>query len=267
VPGTATSTFGDFHELAGYLGIIILVAVALNGRAQGPRTRWAFLIAIAASVTALYFTAVRSEYLALAVALVMVATWRPARFPALIGVTALALLFVSPLITYAVSSVLTGQPPNAGTPTTNVTTRYTDSTFWYSWNERFNVKWPGFWAKAMSSPIVGLGPSAATEAADGYYMRSFVEAGIVGLASFLALLGAITLSLWRAARAAVGTARSLAVAMLMATLFLAAVGVLIDTWVASRVMELYWPLLGTSLALASLALAPRMGGAAKQLQT
>jgi hypothetical protein len=41
------------------------------------------------------------------------------------------------------------------------------------------------------------------------------------------------------------------VAALAATAFVTIVGVLIDTWVASRVMELFWPLLGASLAAAA----------------
>ena len=120
-------------------------------------------------------------------------------------------------------------------------------TFGGSFNERFNIKWRAYIEKTMRSPIVGLGPSAATEAADGYYMRAFVESGIVGLLTFIALIGAVLVSAWRAARHGIGLGRALAGGMVASTVFVALVSILIDTWVASRVMELYWPLLGTTL--------------------
>jgi F0F1-type ATP synthase assembly protein I len=106
--------------------------------------------------------------------------------------------------------------------------------------------------QTMRSPIIGLGPSAATEAADGYYLRVFVESGILGVLVFVGLVFSEARSSLRAARRATGLAKSLAVAALAATVFISLVGVLIDTWVASRVMELVWPLIGLSLAAVAL---------------
>ena len=82
-------------------------------------------------------------------------------------------------------------------------------------------------------------------------MRSFVESGIAGLTAFLVLIGALIVSAWRAARQASGFAKALAVGMVASTAFVALVSILIDTWVASRVMELYWPLMGTALGAAA----------------
>jgi putative inorganic carbon (HCO3(-)) transporter len=252
-PGVVTSTFGDLHELAGYVGIVALLLAALAHRAPSRGWRWLAIAGVVACGAITYFTAVRTEYLALGMCMVALATWRPARAPAIAGLIAMAALFSSPVIVTQVDALWTqafGSSVLPAEPDVNVTTRYTDATFSYSWNERFNVKWPAFFASAMRDPIFGVGPSAATEAADGYYMRIFVEAGIVGLLAFLGLLAAIALALWRSVRGAAATAltRPVAIAMLLSTIFVAAVSVLIDTWIASRVMELYWPLLGATLA-------------------
>jgi hypothetical protein len=252
-PGVVTSTFGDLHELAGYVGIVALLLAAIAHRAPRRAYKWLAVAGVVSCGAIMYFTAVRTEYLALGMCLAVLATWRPARSPAIVGLIAMAVLFASPVIVTQVDAILTqvlGTSVLPAEPDVNVTTRYTDATFSYSWNERFNVKWPAFFASAMRDPIFGVGPSAATEAADGYYMRIFVEAGLVGLAAFLGLLAAIGLALWRGVRAAAATAlaRPVAIAVLLSTVFVTAVSVLIDTWIASRVMELYWPLLGASLA-------------------
>lgn len=262
--GTVTSTFGDLHELAGYLGIVILLVVTLQSQLVSPRARAVGLIVIAAGAVVMYFTAVRTEYLVLGICLLALLRWRPARVPTVVGASVMAALFVVPLVAALASGGFGGHPVKSHVPaasastapddplTTNVTSRFTDVTFAYSWIERFTQKWPKLFAAGMTSPIVGLGPSAATEAADGYYLRVFVEAGVIGLACFLALIGAIAISLRRAIRSTQGLAHNVAVGMLAATVFVALVGTVIDVWVASRVMELYWPMLGASLAAASL---------------
>jgi O-antigen ligase len=137
-------------------------------------------------------------------------------------------------------------------PFYNVAIRFADQSLVYSLGERFLHKWPAMVQQTMRSPIIGLGPSAATEAADGYYLRVFVESGILGVLVFVGLVFTVARSSLRAARRGTGLAKSLAVASLAATVFVALVGVLIDTWVASRVMELFWPLIGLSLAAVAL---------------
>ena len=113
---------------------------------------------------------------------------------------------------------------------------------------RFQVKWPVLLQIAWAHPFFGGGPSAATEAADGYYVRSLVEIGVIGTIAFLVLLGAVVIRLRAGFARRGGLPRWLALAALVGTLFVAAVGVLIDTWVASRPMQLYWPLVGAALA-------------------
>ena len=113
---------------------------------------------------------------------------------------------------------------------------------------RFEEKWPLLLAIGMRDPVFGAGPSAATEAADGHYIRSFVEVGIVGTAAFLWLLGAVALALRRVHRRSATASRDMALAVLAMLVFIGLVGVLIDAWVASRPMQLLWPLIGIALA-------------------
>ena len=251
--GVPISTIGDTHELAGYLGIVSLLLVALWHRATTTFSRAAVLLGLTLGIATIFYTGARSEFVVLGLCLLGLLVWRPARLPAVVAIAAMAILFASPLV----ESMLPGssQGGDSGTPgapaldeSDNVTDRFIGSELATSLKIRFEIKWRAFIEQTMRSPIVGLGPSAATEAADGYYMRSFVESGILGLLAFLALVGTTFLSIWRTARNSEGLARAVAVAMVASTVFVALVSVLIDTWVASRVMELYWPLIGTALA-------------------
>jgi hypothetical protein len=115
---------------------------------------------------------------------------------------------------------------------------------------RFEEKWPALLAIGMRDPLFGAGPSAATEAADGYYVRVFVESGLVGGLAFASFIVSTCLALFQTYRRAVDLllARS-ALGLLVATGFLLAVAVLIDTWVASRPMQLFWPFVGIVLGL------------------
>ena len=262
-PGGTTSTLGDFHELASYLGLIVILAVCVFHGAASRPARLALVILGGAAIFVLFTTGTRSEYIALFVVLLGLLVWRPARAPAALAALAMPLLFISPIVGYLVAVpaapvVKPGPVSSPGLvappavvpsgPFYNVAIRFADESLGYSLGERFLHKWPQMVQQTMRSPIIGLGPSAATEAADGYYVRVFVESGILGVVVFIGLVLTILRSSIRAARRAAGLARSLAAASIAATVFVALVSVLIDTWVASRVMELFWPLVGVSLA-------------------
>ena len=254
-PGVPTSTIGDVHELASYLGIVAVVLVAVWHRITSAMVRVAALIGLVLLLATIYYTGSRSEYVALGLCLLGLAFWRPARIPSSVGIAVMVLLFAVPLIGNLISPLLPSGGSNGGVEVPGdgtVTDRFFGEALGSSFDQRFNVKWRRYIEETMRSPIIGLGPSAATEAADGYYMRSFVESGIAGLISFVILVGAVFVSIWRVARRAVGLGRAVGVGMVAATVFVALVSVLIDTWVASRVMELYWPLLGTALAVGAL---------------
>lgn len=276
-PGGTTSTLGDVHELASYLGLIVVLAVCIFREVASRPARAALVLLGITAIYVLFTTGSRSEFVALFLVLVGLAFWRPARRPAALAAFVMPLLFISPVVGYllAVPATPVAHPgpvaspgttiaPATGAPVAvtpsgpfyNVAIRFVDASLAYSLGERFLHKWPAMVQQTMRSPIIGLGPSAATEAADGYYLRVFVESGILGVLVFVGLVFTVARSSLRAARRATGLAKSLAVAALAATVFIALVGVLIDTWVASRVMELFWPLIGLSLAAVALQAEP-----------
>ncbi len=253
--GVPTSTIGDSHELAGYLGIIGLLLVGLWHRTTERAWRIALLIGLTLLLATLFWTGARSEYIALGLVFLGLLFWRPSRLPAFFAMVVMALLFASPFIENMLPHAAPTADPGSGSgdvpslvDSDNVTDRFFGNELLASLKIRFEIKWRDFIDQTARSPIIGLGPSAATEAADGYYVRSYVESGILGLLAFLSLVGAVFISTWRAARGTTGLGRGVAVSMVASTVFVALVSILIDTWIASRVMELYWPLIGTALA-------------------
>jgi O-antigen ligase len=259
IPGVITSTVGDPHELASYMGLIVLLALALWPSLSRP-FRLAAAAGLIPAVFVMFNSGARSEYVTLGLVVAALAFWkrsRSLRGPALVTAAVVVLMFFSPLAINAVKD-LVPHGGGGGTPGTGsgnsaptVTSRFGDPTLGSSLASRFFLKWPAYLRSTASDPIFGLGPSAGTEAVDGYYIRALLEFGIVGLAVFLALLVAIWRGLRRAVTWEIGLNRDLAVGLLAGTAFVAVVGILIDTWVASRVMELYWPLLGVTLGIAA----------------
>jgi hypothetical protein len=260
--GALGSTMGDQHQMASYLGIIVLTGVALWHRARR-NLRIAALVALVATAYVLQHAAARSEFIALGVGLVLLLAWRPARIPAAVMLLSMAAMLVLPASAeraldqaFGVTqqnppgsidgSGANGQSGLGGS--VSVAGRIAGLGDDRSLTIRLRERWPVFIAKAMRDPIFGVGPSAATEAADGYYIRSFVEVGIAGTIAFAAMILAVVLALRRVVRESAGGPKALAVGLIVATLFVALVSVLIDTWVASRVMQLYWPLVGAALA-------------------
>ena len=253
-PGGTTSTMGDVHELASYLGVIVILAVCLLHHVGRRAAKAALVVLAVLAMYVLFTSGTRSEYIALFVVLFGLLFWRPARRPAAAGMVAMIGIFVTPIFGYLFFPPRAVQQSDGTAINTgslgqfyNVTVRFGDSSLVYSLGERFLHKWPSMIAATMRSPIVGLGPSAATEAADGYYIRTFVESGILGLLVFVGLIVTIFRTAIGAARRSAGLAHSMAIAAIAMTAFVALVGVLIDTWVSSRLMELYWPLLGVAL--------------------
>jgi O-Antigen ligase len=274
IPGASfsvlTSTMSDPHELAIYLGLVAVIVMALW---QYASTRWrlvgsAFLVALA---YVLVHAGVRSEFIALLIVTVAFLWWRRTRLPSALLLASLLTVFflpagaesflastiAQPQIVTPGASATGGQPqivaPGASVPLSagsiSVGDRFAgDLSRDVSLSTRLQNKWPNLLRIAWAHPFFGGGPSVATEAADGYYVRSLAEIGVIGTIAFLGLLLATL------ARLGVGFVRGgglpgwLALAAFLGTLFVAAVGVLIDTWVSSRPMQLYWPLVGAALA-------------------
>lgn len=262
--GVVTATFGDPHQLAGYLGLIAFIVIALWHQFNGLRLGLAILLVGLAYV--LVHTGVRSEFIALTAGTVAFLRWRPTRAPAALLLVA---LFASAALPNAIEreldrtisrSAVIGTPddgrgspapavPGVAPGSTSVGDRIGDGLSQdVSLSLRLQDKWPKLLRVTWAHPLFGGGPSAATEAADGYYVRSLVEVGLVGTAAFLALVSTVLVAFWKGFRRATGPSRWLALAALTSTLFVGIVGILIDTWVASRPMQLYWPLVGATLA-------------------
>ncbi len=255
------STMGDSHQLATYLGVTLLLAVALWHEAP-PRVRAVSLMGFGVAAYVLVHAAGRSEFLSLAMCTLPLTLWRPARLPAIVLLSFLAVAFLFPqVIDTALDQTVarriqpvevapSSQPgqPSASPPPLNVGERFQDLEDDRSLEIRLQERWPMFVKIAMRDPIFGAGPSAATEAADGYYVRSFTEVGVIGTIAFGVLILTVVLGLWRVIQSVAGDARAAAIGLISATAFVALVGVLIDTWVASRVMQLYWPAVGATIA-------------------
>jgi O-antigen ligase len=246
--GRVTSTMADPHELATYLGIVGLLAVGCWS-ALGPRGRALTALGLFAGAFVLAGTGTRSEVLTAAALLLVALSRRSTRVAAIVALAALALALVLP--------TLTG-PPGPAAPAgtgaaagTTIGRLQTSPSADPSLRIRFDQRWPKLLHAAARDPVLGLGPSAAGEAADGYYVRAYVETGVVGLAAFLVFVAAVLAALWRVSGDRVDRLTAgLGLGLAAATVFVAVVGLLIDTWVASRPMETFWPLVGIALAAA-----------------
>jgi hypothetical protein len=269
------STMGDSHQMATYLGIVVLVGIAAWHLAPRLARNAAFL-GFGLTAYVLVHAAGRSEFLSLAVCTGMLAIWRPTRLPAVVMLAILAVAFVLPTgIEEGLDQALGRHaPPPAAVASPDLTPGGSASPSAsapppISVSERFDKleadrslqirmeRWPVFFAIWLRDPIFGGGPSAATEAADGYYVRSLTEVGIAGTIAFAVMLLAVLLALRRTFQRGTGIVRAAAIGLVAGTFFISLVGVLIDSWVASRVMQLYWPLVGATLgAVASVRAVP-----------
>jgi hypothetical protein len=258
------STMGDSHQMATYLGVVVLVGIAAWHLAPRP-ARIAAFVGFGLTGYVLLHAAGRSEFLSLAVCTGVLAIWRPARTPAIVMLAILAVAFILPsgveegldqaLGRHAPPPGPVASPgvtpsgsegPTASPPPISVSERFDKLEADRSLQIRME-RWPVFFAIWLRDPIFGGGPSAATEAADGYYVRSLTEVGIAGTVAFVALLLTVLLFLRRSFLQGSGLIRAAAIGLFAGTFFISLVGVLIDSWVASRVMQLYWPLVGATL--------------------
>lgn len=242
--GRVTSTMADPHELATYLGIVGLVAVGCWS-GLGPRGRALTALGLLAGAFVLAGTGTRSEVLTAAALLLVALSRRSTRVAAVVALAALAFALLLPGLTGPPGPAA---PAGAGAGTT-IGRLQTSPSADPSLRIRFDQRWPKLLHAAARDPALGLGPSAAGEAADGYYVRAYVETGVVGLAAFLVFVAAVLAALWRVSGDSVDRLTAgLGLGLAAATLFVAVVGLLIDTWVASRPMETFWPLVGIALA-------------------
>ncbi len=109
-----------------------------------------------------------------------------------------------------------------------------------SWNVRIN-HWMQLIDGTIRSPLFGLGPSITSKAADGEYIRVLSESGMVGLLLWLYLLYTIIKLL--------NTTNNKMFVISKYALYGLMVGaIFIDVFSASKVMMLYWFLLGVAIS-------------------
>lgn len=103
-------------------------------------------------------------------------------------------------------------------------------------------KWATLLKEMIKTPLFGLGLSIAGEAIDGNYVRLLVESGILGLASWLALL-------WIIFKEALKYRKNkLSYLVIYGVISLSIIAVFIDIFVSSKVIMLFWFLVGAMYA-------------------
>jgi len=119
--------------------------------------------------------------------------------------------------------------------------------------DRSNIERLGKWAVVIQSLNVisimtGNGLSSLGSAVDGYYVRLIGETGLIGLGLFGLLLRAIFVRLRQLiAFAEQRLVVSLAFGLVLASVALLVQAVFIDTFVSSKVMYIYWFLVGVAM--------------------
>lgn len=107
-----------------------------------------------------------------------------------------------------------------------------------SFNLRFN-HWAQLFDGLKEQPLLGLGASVTTEAADGNYIRILAESGILGLIAWISLIVYIIFSLCNDNSLNIITKFTL-YSLLLGALF-------IDVFEASKLMMIFWFMLGITL--------------------
>jgi O-antigen ligase len=241
--GSALRAFGTFDQpnpYAGYLGLIIPLAFgAALGLAldlpsrRGPGSPWGeyallglALVALGAMLAALFFSLSRGAWLGVAAGLVVAVVVRSRRAAAFALALALliavvALLGQMNLIPDVVSARFSGVGDYFGFQDVRGVS-VNDAN--YAIVERM-AHWEAAWNMFSDHPWLGIGfgnyatvyPAYALPHwsdplghAHNYYLNVLAEAGLVGLAGYLFLWGAVFWMAWRAVRATTGLAQGLA---------------------------------------------------------
>ncbi len=121
-------------------------------------------------------------------------------------------------------------------PSTNVSAQAGDT----SYNIRIR-KWIALFNDFMESPVIGCGPSAASEAADGNYVRLLAESGVLGLTLWLVFIATILKNLDK-------KKKTTYIMVVYSTMALLMTAVFIDIFIASKIMMLYYILVGYNIS-------------------
>lgn len=114
---------------------------------------------------------------------------------------------------------------------------------------RTQIEWPRAWKAFLTNPILGTGPSSLTESTDGDYFRWFGEMGLAGGGLFIAILGFIWLTVYRAIPK-LKEHRLLLLGFCAGMIALLINATLIDVFEASKVAFTFWVISGVFVAVA-----------------
>jgi O-antigen ligase len=202
--GRVEGTFLHPNPFAAYLSLILILAVSLFPHVSA-RGKWALGSLAGASGAVLISTYARGAWLAVFAGLVVVAFVQLRRLLWLIGAAILVVAIFVPSVSVRLADLSETRSASGAAPNS------------LAWRIEY-------WEKALAlqdNPLFGIGlrevelNEEAAKAPHNDYVRVYVETGLIGLAVYLWLLGALFVQAFKTYRiAAPGIARGLAVAFL-----------------------------------------------------
>jgi len=237
---------GEPNTLGGYLVLIFAVAAALTQTLPPSALRRACGLLALAILPPLAATLSRSSWLAFIATLGMLLLWAPrrARLLGWIAVACAVLLLAGPKgVQERIAYTFTPE----GRSSVQVGRVHLDP----SSSARLE-SWGGALRGWRQHPFTGWGITGYGFL-DAQYFRVLVETGVLGMAAFLGLLGALAALFWRARHLLDDPLhRGLATGMLAAIAGLMAHAIGTNTFILIRIMEPFWLLTGLVVAAMTL---------------
>jgi len=233
---------GEPNTLGGYLVLVFAVAAGLAQTLPPSLLRRACGLLALAILPPLAATLSRSSWLAFVATIAMLLLWAPrrARLLGWIAVAASVLLLATPKgVQERIAYTFTSEG-KASVQVGRVHLDPSSSARLESWGAALRG-----WRQ---HPFTGWGITGYGFI-DAQYFRVLVETGVLGMAAFLGLIGALAAMFWRARRVLdEPLPRGLAIGMLAATAGLMAHAIGTNTFILIRIMEPFWLLTGLVVA-------------------
>ncbi len=114
---------------------------------------------------------------------------------------------------------------------------------------RTQVEWPRAIRAFVKNPLLGTGYSSLGLATDNDFLRSLGEVGLLGTTAFILIIFEITKRVWVQYRQQTGFAKYFSAGCLAMILAFLINSLFIDVFEASKVVSLFWMILGINLAI------------------